>query len=69
MRKIVIPTRPDLLVPDPGRGDNLPAQGRLVDWNVYWARREVDGSVQVKSPQESPAKVSKEPERTKESKE
>lgn len=32
-------------VPDPARGDLLPAEGRNVDENNYWLRREVAGDI------------------------
>lgn len=32
-------------VPDPARGDSLPAEGREVEPNQYWQRRLVDGDV------------------------
>ncbi|HDL8369919.1 TPA: DUF2635 domain-containing protein [Yersinia enterocolitica] len=36
-------------VPDPVRGDFLPAEGRNVDENIYWHRRVVSGEVTVKA--------------------
>ncbi|QDW32885.1 DUF2635 domain-containing protein [Yersinia sp. KBS0713] len=35
-------------VPDPVRGDFLPAAGRNVDENIYWHRRIASGEVTVK---------------------
>jgi len=32
-------------VPDPARGDLLPATGRNVEENSYWLRREVAGDI------------------------
>ncbi|HDN1390607.1 TPA: DUF2635 domain-containing protein [Escherichia coli] len=32
-------------VPDPARGDLLPAEGRNVDENNYWLRREAAGDI------------------------
>ncbi len=32
-------------VPDPERGDDLPAEGRDVRPSAYWARRLADGDV------------------------
>lgn len=34
-------------VPDPLRGDLLPASGREVDQSNYWCRRITDGDVKV----------------------
>ena len=39
-----------LQVPDPYRGDNLPAEGREVEANQYWLRRKQDGDVTEGSP-------------------
>lgn len=36
-------------VPDPVRGDFLPAEGRNVDANIYWHRRLASGEVTVKA--------------------
>ncbi|CNI39259.1 DUF2635 domain-containing protein [Yersinia mollaretii] len=36
-------------VPDPVRGDFLPAEGRNVDENIYWHRRVASGEVTVKA--------------------
>ncbi|EKN4906913.1 DUF2635 domain-containing protein [Yersinia enterocolitica] len=36
-------------VPDPVRGDFLPAEGRNVDENIYWHRRLATGEVTVKA--------------------
>ncbi|MHA3383285.1 DUF2635 domain-containing protein [Yersinia enterocolitica] len=36
-------------VPDPVRGDFLPAEGRNVDENIYWHRRLASGEVTVKA--------------------
>lgn len=33
----------DRVVPDPDRGDNLPAEGREVPETQYWLRRLADG--------------------------
>lgn len=33
------------VVADPDRGDNLPAEGREVEFTQYWQRRVVDGDV------------------------
>lgn len=32
-------------VPDPARGDLLPASGRNVEENAYWYRREAAGDI------------------------
>lgn len=32
-------------VADPDRGDNLPAEGREVEFSQYWQRRVADGDV------------------------
>lgn len=34
-----------LNVPDPARGDSLPAEGRKVELTQYWQRRLNDGDV------------------------
>ena len=44
----VIP-KDDRSVPDPVRGDFLPAEGRNVDENIYWHRRIASGEVTVKA--------------------
>ncbi|MDN0095101.1 DUF2635 domain-containing protein [Yersinia rohdei] len=36
-------------VPDPVRGDFLPADGRNVDENIYWHRRIASGEVTIKA--------------------
>lgn len=36
-------------VPDPVRGDFLPAEGRNVDENIYWHRRLASEEVTVKA--------------------
>ncbi|CFR18248.1 DUF2635 domain-containing protein [Yersinia frederiksenii] len=36
-------------VPDPVRGDFLPADGRNVDENIYWHRRVASGDVTIKA--------------------
>ncbi|HHH0001573.1 TPA: DUF2635 domain-containing protein, partial [Yersinia enterocolitica] len=36
-------------VPDPVRGDFLPAEGRNVDEDIYWHRRLASGEVTVKA--------------------
>jgi len=41
-------------VPDPDRGDVLPADGRNVELNQYWQRRIADGDVVEASPQPKP---------------
>lgn len=42
-------------VPDPDRGDTLPAEGRNVEPNQYWLRRLDDGDViEVANPAEAP---------------
>jgi Protein of unknown function (DUF2635) len=38
-------------VPDPDRGDVLPAEGRNVEPTQYWQRRIADGDVVEASPQ------------------
>lgn len=37
-------------VPDPARGDLLPVEGRNVDENQYWYRREIDGDIEIVQP-------------------
>lgn len=37
-------------VPDPARGDLLPAEGRNVEENQYWYRREIDGDIEIVQP-------------------
>jgi len=37
-------------VPDPARGDTLPAQGRAVEPSQYWQRRLIDGDVTEGAP-------------------
>ncbi|WP_323077055.1 DUF2635 domain-containing protein [Aeromonas hydrophila] len=39
-------------VPDPDRGDLLPAEGREVNANQYWYRRQLDGDVVIEPPVE-----------------
>lgn len=46
-------------VPDPDRGDTLPADGREVEPTQYWQRRVNDGDVVEASPQPVPAPVGK----------
>lgn len=41
-------------VPDPVRGDFLPAEGRNVDENIYWHRRIASGEVTVKAAEPAP---------------
>lgn len=36
-------------VPDPARGDLLPAEGRNVEESTYWYRRVASGEVAVKA--------------------
>jgi len=36
-------------VPDPEKGGYLPEEGREVEPNVYWLRRELDGDVTVEA--------------------
>lgn len=37
-------------VPDPARGDLLPASGRNVEESQYWYRREQDGDIEIVQP-------------------
>ena len=37
-------------VPDPQHGDFLPEDGREVEANQYWYRRQVDGDIEVAEP-------------------
>ncbi|QET79810.1 MULTISPECIES: DUF2635 domain-containing protein [Aeromonas] len=47
-------------VPDPDRGDLLPAEGREVSQSQYWFRRQLDGDVSIAlSPEQA---VTEEPE-------
>lgn len=39
-------------VPDPDRGDLLPASGREVSPSPYWYRRKLDGDVVIDPPAE-----------------
>lgn len=39
MRQHVTPSQPTATIPDPQRGDALPAEGRPVEWSAYWAGR------------------------------
>ena len=39
-----------LNVPDPARGDSLPAEGREVELTQYWQRRLNDGDVSEAAP-------------------
>lgn len=41
--------KPGRSVPDPVRGDLLPAAGRNVELSVYWLRRIADGDVEAVS--------------------
>lgn len=41
---------PGILVPDPDRGDTLPAEGREVLPTQYWQRRVNDGDAVVAAP-------------------
>ena len=43
-----------LAVPDPARGDTLPAEGREVELTQYWQRRIHDGDVQEAAPPPAP---------------
>lgn len=45
-RRFVKPAE-GLAVPDPDHGDDLPPEGRAVNWSPYWARRERDKDVTV----------------------
>lgn len=49
-------------VPDPDRGDMLPAAGRNVEPHQYWQRRLADGDVVESSPatEAAPGKKTKE---------
>ena len=38
-------------VPDPDRGDHLPAEGRNVELTQYWQRRVADGDVVEAKPE------------------
>ncbi|HEH9405101.1 TPA: DUF2635 domain-containing protein [Aeromonas bestiarum] len=48
-------------VPDPDRGDLLPAEGREVSANQYWYRRQLDGDVVIKPPVEQEPEAEQEP--------
>lgn len=37
-------------VHDPVRGDLLPLEGRNVEPNQYWFRREIDGDIEITQP-------------------
>ncbi|QLR42784.1 DUF2635 domain-containing protein [Enterobacter sp. RHBSTW-00994] len=38
-------------VHDPARGDLLPVEGRNVEPNQYWFRREIDGDIEIGQPE------------------
>lgn len=59
MRKLVVPALPTASIPDPERGDCLPAEGRVVAWTPHWARLAVREDVTVAEP---PAEPPHEPE-------
>ena len=59
MRKLVVPALPTASIPDPERGDCLPAEGRVVAWTAHWARLALREDVTVAEP---PAEPSREPE-------
>ncbi|HDX8614920.1 TPA: DUF2635 domain-containing protein [Aeromonas dhakensis] len=48
-------------VPDPDRGDLLPAEGREVLANQYWYRRQLDGDVVIEHPVEKEPEAEQEP--------
>lgn len=48
-------------VPDPDRGDLLPAEGREVIANQYWYRRQLDGDVVIETPVEQEPEAEQEP--------
>ncbi|BBQ24633.1 MULTISPECIES: DUF2635 domain-containing protein [Aeromonas] len=48
-------------VPDPDRGDLLPAEGREVIANQYWYRRQLDGDVVIEPPVEQEPEAEQEP--------
>lgn len=48
-------------VPDPDRGDLLPAEGREVSANQYWYRRQLDGDVVIEPPVEQEPEAEQEP--------
>lgn len=43
-----------LSIPDPDRGDRLPAEGRDVPVTDYWNRRLRDGDVRITAPPADP---------------
>lgn len=45
----------DRLVPDPQRGDTLPATGREVEATNYWLRRLADGDITIVAANEADA--------------
>lgn len=47
-------------VPDPQRGDTLPAEGREVEPTQYWQRRVADGDVVEAEVASTPPKTKKE---------
>lgn len=46
---------PGLQIPDPDRGDRLPAEGREVPVSDYWNRRLMDLDVEIAVPPAEPA--------------
>ncbi|MGN5160353.1 DUF2635 domain-containing protein [Aeromonas dhakensis] len=48
-------------VPDPDRGDLLPAEGREVSANQYWYRRQLDGDVVIEPSAEQAPEAEQEP--------
>nr|DAP38469.1 MAG TPA: Protein of unknown function (DUF2635) [Caudoviricetes sp.] len=47
MKQVLVKPKAGVVVPDINRHDELPEQGRLVTWSVYWARRLRDGDIEV----------------------
>lgn len=61
MRKLVVPALPTASIPDPERGDFLPAEGRVVDWTPHWARLALREDVTVGEPPAEPSHEAPEP--------
>jgi len=58
MLKLVTPANPKASIPDPDRGNFLPAEGRVVSWTPYWAGMAAREEIEVA---EVPAEVEPEP--------
>lgn len=61
MRRHVTPAEPAAAIPDPERGDNLPADGRPVTWNAYWAGLALRGDITFEDIEDAPAEAQQPP--------